>query len=104
MTTHELKTVPEPFEWVWNGRKTFEIRQDDRDFRVGDMLTLKEWCEVNGYSGRVVSVHVTYIARDAWGLPPGLVVMGWSHRYCIEGFERAARPTPAPAGGKGGAK
>ena len=83
MTTHYLKTWPAPFEQVWNGRKTFEIRKDDRGFEVGDTLRLREYVlDADAYTGREVRVHVTYIARDAWGLPHDLVVMGWSHRYC----------------------
>lgn len=75
-TTHDLKTWPEPFQAVISGDKTFEIRQDDRGFAVGDYLLLAEWDPTTGtYTGHQVNARVDYIARDAWGLPPGLVVM-----------------------------
>lgn len=35
---HELKTLPEYFELVRKGIKNFEVRKNDRDFKVGDML------------------------------------------------------------------
>jgi hypothetical protein len=43
MTTHHLKTHPAPFADVEAGRKTFEIRKDDRGYKVGDTLVLEEW-------------------------------------------------------------
>jgi len=41
--THELKTWPEFFNQTRSDRKRFELRQADRDFRVGDHLLLREW-------------------------------------------------------------
>jgi hypothetical protein len=42
-TTHELKIWPEYFAQVRNGRMKFQLRRNDRDFKVGDQLLLKEW-------------------------------------------------------------
>lgn len=43
MKTHELKILPQYFRDVRAGRKTAEIRFDDRDYMIGDRLVLKEW-------------------------------------------------------------
>lgn len=39
---HELKLRKEFFDYVRFGIKKFEIRKDDRDYKVGDTLVLKE--------------------------------------------------------------
>jgi len=61
MNVHSLRTWPTFFEEVWQGRKTFEIRWNDRKFQVGDILMLREWSKEKGYSGRKLPVKVTYI-------------------------------------------
>lgn len=33
---HALKTWLDPFDAVWRGLKTHEVRKNDREFRVGD--------------------------------------------------------------------
>lgn len=77
MKMHELKTHPEPFAAVWAGKKTFEIRNDDRGFSDGDTLLLREYDpQIHVYSFRQVVAEVTWLVRGpAWGLPIGLCVM-----------------------------
>lgn len=41
--THHLKTKPEYFQAVINGKKPFEIRLNDRDFKQGDRVILEEY-------------------------------------------------------------
>ena len=48
---HELKTDPIPFPQSWNGDKLFEVRRDDRNYNLGDVLILKE----TKYSGEAMS-------------------------------------------------
>ena len=43
MKIHELKILPQYFEKVLDGSKTFELRKDDRGYEVGDILILKEF-------------------------------------------------------------
>lgn len=74
MKIHELKTLPEYFLEQIKGTKQFEVRKNDRDFKVGDVLILKEYD--NGYTGSEISVIVTYILKDFVGLKDGYVVLG----------------------------
>lgn len=39
---HQLKTDPDVFDEVIAGTKCFEIRQNDRNYQVGDTLTLRK--------------------------------------------------------------
>ena len=77
---HELKIWSEPFDAVSCGRKNFEIRRNDRAFKVGDTLRLREFNpEDHTYSGREVKRVITYmIVGGEWGLPKELCVLGWS--------------------------
>jgi ASC-1-like (ASCH) protein len=88
MATHELKTWPEPFRALWEGRKTAEFRRDDREprYAVGDRLHLKEWIpdgffgqsgEVKAFfTGRMIAARVTDVRREsAFGIPPGFAML-----------------------------
>jgi len=76
VVAHDLKTLPEYFKQVESGIKKFECRKDDRNYKVGDVLNLKEYDPDNGYTGAGVQRTVTYILRDFDGLAPGWVIMG----------------------------
>lgn len=100
MRTHVLKTWPQFFQAILDGKKHHEIRKNDRGFAVGDTLELREWDPhersnyVTGesstdvritkvlphYTGRSLSVRVTYLTPGgAWGLPSNLCVMSIDH-------------------------
>lgn len=40
---HELKIWPQFYCRVKDGSKTFEVRNNDRNFQRGDMVVLREW-------------------------------------------------------------
>lgn len=86
MADIDLKIWPVFFDPITSGVKTFEVRHDDRGFRVGDRLHLREW-DMNkasragdedvGYTGRDCHVRVTYILpkRLFPGIDPDYVAM-----------------------------
>ena len=74
---HDLKTWPDYFSAVRLGIKTFELRRDDRGFRAGDYLRLREFHPDYGYSGAEIVMLVTYVLPGGqFGLMPGWVCMG----------------------------
>lgn len=75
IVVHEVKSWPEFFDHVWSGRKCFEIRRDDRGFRLQDVLALLEWDpDRMRYTGRVITCEITY--RTDFEQKPGFVVLG----------------------------
>jgi hypothetical protein len=71
---HRLKTVQPYYDASAYGRKSFEIRKDDRGFSEGDILWLYEWDGKN-QTGREHFKQVTYILRDQPYVPVGFVCM-----------------------------
>ncbi|MBC2294734.1 DUF3850 domain-containing protein [Listeria booriae] len=57
---HELKTEQAYFSEVWDGKKRFEIRKDDRNFAVDDTLVLRE-IQHHHYTGNCVLAKITYM-------------------------------------------
>lgn len=59
---HELKIWPQYFEPVIEGRKTFEVRKNDRDFQEMDIVTLKEWDQhTQEYTGQFAQFEIGYM-------------------------------------------
>lgn len=73
MEYHKVKTLPEFFEEVWLGTKKFEVRQNDRDYRTGDVIQLLECDLKKGYTGRSVEAIIGFVltAEHFPGLAPG---------------------------------
>jgi len=87
MKIHELKTHPLPFGALQSGMKNFEIRKNDRDFRIGDELLLKEFIpkgyyepeDPEEYTGKILHRRIDYILKtEEYGIQPGYVIMSIS--------------------------
>jgi hypothetical protein len=77
--THDLKIHPEPFAQARAGRKRYEIRRDDRDFQVGDLVRLQEWDPARGYTGEELPPQAITCITRGYGLLDGYVVLGLGH-------------------------
>ena len=77
---HELKIWPDFFKEVASGNKRFEIRKNDRGFKRGDVLYLREWDQETGkYTGSECTRIVRFIMRG-----PGF---GIENGYCVMSIE-----------------
>jgi hypothetical protein len=72
-TTHYLKVLPEFFEAILKGDKTFEVRKNDRDYKRGDLLYLQEWD--GEFTGRKIIVSIPYILDDRRFVKKGYIIM-----------------------------
>lgn len=77
-TEHELKCWPEYFARIGTGQKTFEIRRNDRDFQVGDILILKEYDPAKGWPdhGSYETIRAEIIYMSSYEQKDGFVVLG----------------------------
>ena len=75
---HKLKILSKYYAAILQGKKTFEVRKDDRSFQEGDTLLLQETVTPNGcgYTGREMKVDVTYVLRDSEYVKDGYCIMG----------------------------
>ena len=75
---HELKIQPKYFKMVKWGIKKFELRKDDRNYKVGDLITLREY-ENGEYTGKEIkNLPIWCILRDCpeYGLKEGYCILG----------------------------
>jgi hypothetical protein len=80
MTTHKLKIWPGSFAAVSNRTKWYEVRKNDRDFQIGDVLLLEEYKPgIGAYTGRTITRTVHYVSGphdpEVQGLKEGYVVL-----------------------------
>lgn len=76
MKIHYLKTWPVHFWPLRRGQKTFEIRKNDRDYQIGDVLVCKEYIpKEDRYSGELCCFYVPHMLTNQPFVPPEYVAM-----------------------------
>lgn len=78
MKIHELKLEKDFYDAVASGDKTFEIRENDRGYQKGDVLSLRAWdramcCYTEPYAP--IRKVISYVL-SGWGLKEGVVCLG----------------------------
>ena len=73
---HNLKIESQYYDDVASGIKKAEVRYNDRDYKVGDMLALYDF-DGEKLTGRCLLVEVTHICDYPLGLRDGFLVLSF---------------------------
>lgn len=74
---HYLKIWPSYFKDVKSGIKPFEVRKNDRDYKVGDTLILEEFNpDTKTCTGAWAPREITYKLDDTQFVKEGFVILG----------------------------
>lgn len=60
---HELKLKTEFFEDIRNGKVTFQVRKNDRHYKIGDILAFTEYAPVEVFEPQKLEAKVTCISE-----------------------------------------
>lgn len=71
---HTIKLAKMYYEDVKSGKKSFELRKNDRGYKQGDILRMLEYAE-GEWTGREMVAEVTYLLEDYAGLEEGYCIM-----------------------------
>lgn len=85
MTNHTLKTEEPYFTAVREHRKNFELRIDDRGYRIGDTVCLMQFID-GKVTGEFEEREITYILRGFAGLTFGWCILSLKDVTIIGGI------------------
>ncbi len=76
MVRYQLKTVNPYFQDMWTRKKRFDVRINDRNFKVGNTLVLHEFkAETGFFTGRKINTIITYILDTPDFCKEGYVIL-----------------------------
>lgn len=82
---HTLKCIQPYFNLVWLGKKRAEIRKNDRNFKLGDIVYLQEYNpQKNSFTKYQIKIRITDILENFKGIELG---------YCMFSFDIEERIT-----------
>lgn len=83
MKIHELKINQIYLKLIIDGRKNWEVRKNDRNFKEGDTIIVKEYIlETKSYTGREAEGTILYVFSNDEMLKPGYVILSvkWTRK------------------------
>lgn len=72
---HQIKLEAEFFDDALSGRKSFELRKNDRNYEEGDVLEMEE-VKDGAKTGRKCSKRIVYMMENFEGLENGYCILG----------------------------
>lgn len=72
---HEVKLAAMYYDDVKAGKKTFELRKNDRNYKEGDKLHMLEFKD-GRHTGRTISADIVYLLEEYTGLTEGYCILG----------------------------
>ena len=82
MAVHHVKSWPEFFQPILAGTRRHELRKNDRDYQINDLLILHEWIPGSGsYTGRTAEAVITSMTSAEF--PCAVSENGLTEGYCI---------------------
>lgn len=82
---HRLKIESRFFDALWDGSKTAEIRKNDRNFKVGDLLYFTQQVDIcvsyGLSSSRSMATQITHIVEGKeYGIRKGYAMLSLARR------------------------
>lgn len=91
MSKHYLKSWAHFFDAIKDGRKVHDLRKMDRDYKVGDILVLQRYDNINGvYTGEEIEREITYITSEK--VPCAFSSSALEKGYCILSLKELKSP------------
>lgn len=72
---HQIRIANTFYDDVASGKKSFELRKNDRDYKVGDGLEMMEFKDGKN-TGRIIKANIIYMLEEYKGLEEGYCILG----------------------------
>lgn len=74
---HQIKAECEFYAPLFSRLKNFEVRKNDENYQVNDILIFREWsAAIEAYTGFVLCAQISYILDDPRFCKEGYVILG----------------------------
>lgn len=72
---HDIKIATSYYEDIVSGKKSFELRKNDRGYKEGDSIKMLEFDD-GKHTGRTIDADIIYLLEEYTGLQEGYCILG----------------------------